>query len=120
MCYPYTCRTPYPLQIDHIVDYARVRRHEFHNMIVLCSNCHDRKTRGDIDRKDLMQYKANLGIINSRYSDLERHVLEYYARRFGGTRAPARRQAQYRSSMANENHSSDIWKCMSTAQCILC
>jgi hypothetical protein len=50
-------------------------------MIVLCANCHGRKgnRRGQIDRKSLRQYKANLAVINSRYSDLERRVLEVFA-----------------------------------------
>ena len=50
-------------------------------MIVLCANCHGRKGNGpgQIDRKSLLQYKANLAVINSRYSDLERRVLEVLA-----------------------------------------
>jgi hypothetical protein len=49
-------------------------------MIVLCANCHGRKGSGSgrIDRKSLRQYKANLAIVNSRYGDLERRVLDYY------------------------------------------
>ncbi|WP_426506733.1 HNH endonuclease [Dactylosporangium sp. McL0621] len=76
-----TCRQIGPLQIEHIDDWAKVQRHDFENMIVLCANCHGRKgTRhGEIDRKSLRQYKANLAILNSRYSDLERRVLEVLA-----------------------------------------
>jgi hypothetical protein len=52
-------------------------------MIVLCANCHGRKGNapGQIDRGSLRQYKANLAVINSRYGDLERRVLEYLAER---------------------------------------
>jgi hypothetical protein len=76
-----TCRAVAPLQIEHIDDWANVRRHDFENMIVLCSNCHGRKGNGhgQIDRKALRQYKANLAVINSRYGDLERRVLEHLA-----------------------------------------
>jgi hypothetical protein len=76
-----TCRVIGPLEIEHIDDWAKVRTHEFENMIVLCANCHGRKgdRRGQIDRKSLRQYKANLAVINSRYSDVERRVLEVLA-----------------------------------------
>lgn len=73
------CRAVAPLQIDHIVDWAQVQRHEFENMIVLCANCHGLKTNGHIDRLSLRRYKANLAVINSRYGDLERRALEYFA-----------------------------------------
>lgn len=76
-----TCRTAAPLQIEHIDDWAIVQRHDFENMIVLCANCHGRKGErpGQIDRRSLRQYKANLAVINSRYSTLERRVLEVLA-----------------------------------------
>ncbi|GAA2479196.1 hypothetical protein Ahu01nite_018880 [Winogradskya humida] len=78
-----TCRTVSPLQIEHIVDWARVQKHEFDNMIVLCANCHGRKgtRRGQIDRKSLLQYKANLTVLNSRYGEIERRVLDHFAER---------------------------------------
>lgn len=73
------CRA-HPVVIDHIDDWARVREHKFENLIVLCSNCHSRKGegRGQIDRKSLRQYKANLGMLNLLYSDLELRILESY------------------------------------------
>ena len=74
-----TCRATATLNIEHITDYAIVQEHTYENMIVLCANCHGRKTKGEIDRKSLLQYKANLAVINSRYSDLERRVLEVLA-----------------------------------------
>lgn len=75
-----TCRTVQPLEIEHIVDYATVQNHEFHNMIVLCANCHRLKGSGsrNLDRKALLQLKANLGRINQRYNDTERRILEYF------------------------------------------
>jgi hypothetical protein len=50
-------------------------------MIVLCANCHGLKGSGPrkLDRKALRQYKANLGIINNRYGDIEHRILEYFA-----------------------------------------
>ena len=76
-----TCRAVAPLVIEHIDDWATVREHEFENMIVLCANCHGLKGDGPrrLDRKALRQYKLNLGIINNRYSDFERRVLEFFA-----------------------------------------
>jgi HNH endonuclease len=70
-----------PLQIEHIEDWARVQRHDFQNMVVLCANCHGRKGvgYGQIDRRSLREYKASLAVISSRYGDLERRVLEHFA-----------------------------------------
>ena len=42
-CAILTCRQIGPLQIEHIEDWARVKKHDFENMIVLCANCHGRK-----------------------------------------------------------------------------
>lgn len=76
-----TCRAVAPLIIEHIDDWAMVREHRFENMIVLCANCHGLKGEGPrkLDRKALRQYKINLGVINNRYSDFERRVLEFFA-----------------------------------------
>ncbi len=48
-------------------------------MIVLCANCHGLKGDGPrkLDRKALRQIKANLGIINGRYGEMERRILTY-------------------------------------------
>ncbi|MFF4433835.1 HNH endonuclease [Streptomyces sp. NPDC001513] len=54
-----TCRAT-PLEIAHIVPWHRVQRHDFHNMIVLCPNCHTRFDRGDIDRQAMFRYKELL------------------------------------------------------------
>ncbi|MGW2541642.1 HNH endonuclease [Kitasatospora sp. NPDC001574] len=75
-----TCRQ-HPVDIEHIVDWARVKRHEFENLIALCPTCHRRKGNGpnQIDRKSLRQYKANLAVLNSRYGDLERQALQWFS-----------------------------------------
>jgi hypothetical protein len=74
-----TCRATEPLEIDHIEDWARVKEHRFVDMIVLCRNCHGLKGKGPrkLDRKALRQIKANLGIINGRYDEMERRVLMF-------------------------------------------
>ncbi|CQD21584.1 HNH endonuclease [Mycolicibacterium conceptionense] len=75
-----TCRTVAPLEIEHIDDYAKVGKHEFANMIVLCANCHRMKGSGprQLDRKALKIIKANLATINHRYNDTERRILEHF------------------------------------------
>lgn len=74
------CKTVDPLQIDHIVEYSTVKTHAFENMIVLCANCHNRKGKGPrrLDRKALRAIKRNLGIVNARYNDIERRVLQHF------------------------------------------
>ena len=75
-----TCRQ-YPVDVDHIDDWATVKEHRFENLIALCPTCHARKgdRQGQIDRKSLRQYKANLATLNSRYGDVERRLIEYCA-----------------------------------------
>jgi cytochrome c553 len=74
-----TCRAVSPLQIEHIEEWATVREHKFENMIVLCANCHGRKgnKRGQIDRAALRQFKANLALLNHRYGEFERRIIDY-------------------------------------------
>ncbi|MFE9253930.1 HNH endonuclease signature motif containing protein [Streptomyces sp. NPDC006879] len=72
-----TCRRS-PVQIAHIEPWAKVRVHEFHNLVPLCGYCHDLEKAGQIDRKSLRQYKANLGLLSSRYGDYERRVLTVF------------------------------------------
>ncbi|MCX5147211.1 HNH endonuclease [Streptomyces sp. NBC_00320] len=75
-----TCRR-HPVDIEHIDDWATVREHRFENLIALCPTCHRRKGSGpdQIDRKSLRQYKTNLGILNHRYSETERRLIEVFA-----------------------------------------
>lgn len=76
-----TCRQ-FPVEIEHIEDWAQVKEHRFQNLIALCPTCHARKGNGpgQIDRKALRQYKANLAVLTSRYSDAERCLIEHYAK----------------------------------------
>lgn len=63
----------------HIVPWAKVREHTFDNLIALCPNCHARYDRGDIERLSILQYKTNLGLLTSRYGEMERRVLSVLA-----------------------------------------
>jgi hypothetical protein len=76
------CKTPEPLQIDHIIEWSTVHKHEFENMIVLCANCHARKKNTSdprhINRASLQRIKASLMLLNGRYSDLERRIIDAF------------------------------------------
>lgn len=76
------CNATDPLQIDHIAEWAEVRKHEFENMIVLCANCHGRKKDTSnprhINRASLKKIKSNLIMLNGRYSDLERRIIDSF------------------------------------------
>ena len=76
------CKTPEPLQIEHIEEWAKVREHQFENMIVLCANCHARKKNSSdprhVNRSSLKAIKANLMLLNGRYSDLERRIIDTF------------------------------------------
>lgn len=76
------CKATSPLQIDHIVEWSKVNEHKFENMIVLCANCHARKTNTNnprhINRVSLRKLKSNLTMMNGRYSDLEKRVISFF------------------------------------------
>lgn len=76
------CKQTEPLEFEHIDEYADVRKHEFSNMIVLCASCHGRKKDTSnprhINRASLRRLKQSLMLLNGRYSDLERRVLEKF------------------------------------------
>jgi HNH endonuclease len=67
-------------ELAHIVPWAQVQEHRFDNLIALCPNHHAQyDDKREIDRKAMLQYKANLALLNGRYSDLERRVLQAMA-----------------------------------------
>ncbi len=73
-----TCKT-YPVDIHHIIPYETCQKHAFDNLIALCCTCHSRYHRyEDIDRKSLQIYKTNLGLLNHRYGEIERRVLQQF------------------------------------------
>ena len=69
-----TCRH-IEIDVHHIVPWSKGREHKYENLIALCPNCHRRADRGDIDRKSLRLYKANLRFIHDKFSQLELDVL---------------------------------------------
>jgi hypothetical protein len=69
-----------PIEIAHIIGYARCKKHEFHNLIPLCPTCHARFDKGEIDHQSMLRYKLNLALLNRRYGDTEARVLEWFAR----------------------------------------
>ncbi|MEU3189179.1 HNH endonuclease signature motif containing protein [Streptomyces sp. NPDC006992] len=73
-----TCRTV-PVELAHVTPYAEVKDHTFENLIALCPTCHTRYDRGDIDRLSMKGYKANLAVLNGRYGEMERRVLDQLA-----------------------------------------
>jgi hypothetical protein len=73
-----TCRRT-TVEVAHIVPWAEVKTHEFANLIALCPNCHTAYDSGRIDRQSMLRYKSNLALLSSRYGDVERRVLEYFA-----------------------------------------
>lgn len=78
-CAIQTCKGTDALQLAHIVPWSQVREHSFENMIVLCAVDHHRYDAGTIPRKSIEAFKANLGLLRSRYSDAERRILEAFA-----------------------------------------
>lgn len=74
-----TCKSTAALELAHISPWAKVKEHAFDNLIVLCANDHFRFDRGEIPRKSVEVFKANLGLLKSRYSDAERRMLEVFA-----------------------------------------
>lgn len=75
-----TCRQT-PIELAHIKPWVKVQEHTFDNLIALCPTCHSRFDRGEIDRKAMLQYKANLEVLNHRYTDTERQLLKAFLRR---------------------------------------
>lgn len=77
-----TCRQ-WPIELAHIAPYRDVRKHAFENLIALCPTCHTRfDNTNDIDRKAMLRYKQNLGVLNGRYTDVERQLLQVFAERW--------------------------------------
>ena len=81
-----TCRQTAALELAHIEPWSKVREHTFDNLIVLCAVCHSRFDKGEIDRQSIYRYKDNLAVLNGRYSDIERRVLEALSAHPPGTR----------------------------------
>ncbi len=82
-----TCRH-IDVDIPHIEPWENCRTHEYQNLIALCPNCHRRANQGQIDKKALRVYKANLRFIHDRFSQFEVDMLfECYNLKKKGKRA---------------------------------
>lgn len=74
-----SCRQ-HPVEIAHVDPRKSDGSNDrFENLIALCPTCHTRYDGGEIDRTAMRQYKANLSVLNSRYGDVEKKALEYFA-----------------------------------------
>ena len=74
-----TCRQT-TTEIAHIVPWANTQDNSADNLIALCPNCHTRyDQKGEIDQLSIKIYKQNLGLLNHRYSELERRIFEILA-----------------------------------------
>ena len=69
-----TCRH-IEVDVAHIVPYEKCKEHKYANLIALCPNCHRRADKGEIDRKSLRIYKANLRFAHDKFTRLEVDVL---------------------------------------------
>ena len=78
-----TCKQ-IPVEVHHI-DGDRTN-HAFENLIAVCRNCHGWADEREIDRPSMRIYKANLGLLVSRYGDLERRTLDEFVDNPGVTR----------------------------------
>lgn len=78
------CGTNSALEIDHIVEWAKVRKHEYENLIVLCPTHHAMKRDGsrarELNAVALKIIKANQMQIAGRFGDIERRILEHFVR----------------------------------------
>lgn len=70
----------HPVEVAHIEPRKADGSNDvFDNLIALCPTCHTRYDKGEIDRAAMRQYKANLSVLNARYGDLERRLLQQFA-----------------------------------------
>lgn len=71
-----SCRAT-PVELAHITPWTKAQEHTFDNLIALCPNHH---TRFDVEKRipeaSIRRYKANLAVLNGRYSTLERRLIE--------------------------------------------
>lgn len=69
-----TCRH-IDVDIHHIIPWESCKEHCYENLIALCPNCHRRAGSGQIDRKSLRIYKANLRFTHDKFSQFEVDML---------------------------------------------
>ena len=54
------CWESHPLQYHHMVEWAKLPHHDLRHMIAICGSCHTKCTKGTIDHKSQVIYKAKL------------------------------------------------------------
>ena len=69
-----TCRY-IEVDVHHIIPWETCKEHTYENLIAICPNCHRRAGRGEIDRKSMRLYKANLRFAHDKYSQFEMDTL---------------------------------------------
>ncbi|NYF13619.1 hypothetical protein HDC34_001913 [Pseudoclavibacter sp. JAI123] len=74
------CRETAALDRAYIVPHAETEDDSFENLIILCAVCHRRYDRKEIARSAILNYKQNLAVMNGRYNDFERRLLERFVR----------------------------------------
>ncbi len=63
-----TCQAT-PVEIAHIMPFAKTQDDAFENLIALCPTCHTRyDQKKEIDLLSMKQYKLNLSLLNNRLS----------------------------------------------------
>ena len=68
------------LEMAHIEPWAKVRSHDFENMICLCADCHWRFDKlKQIPKKSIIQFKRNLSLLSHRYTQVENQLLKYFS-----------------------------------------
>jgi hypothetical protein len=72
------CRGTSALEMAHIEPWAKVKQHSFENLILLCAVCHTRFDIGEIPVSSVRQYKANLGLLSHRYTQMELRLLSAF------------------------------------------
>ncbi len=75
------CRETSELDRAHIVPHSKTQDNSFENLIILCTGCHRKYDNKKIPRTAILNYKKNLAVLNGRYNDFERRLLEdFHAR----------------------------------------
>ena len=72
------CRERGPFDFEHIEPWSKSKEHKFSNIILLCTMCHSRVTRGEIEKSAVAHWKRNLAISAARYSMFEMRFLKRY------------------------------------------
>lgn len=73
-----TCKAPVACEIAHIEAYSKSKNNDSNNLIALCPTCHTRFDKGEISLEAIRYYKQNLLLLNGRYTDIERRILEIF------------------------------------------